>query len=94
MDHFDSKTDDSNKIIRNVIQSLSSAMVYPDCTNEDTNRKLWDQYARSWSADAPWVLRMNSDKEKNTIKVLGDEWSNESDLLFVIKEFIQVLCCV
>ena len=31
-----------------LVQQLSSALVYTDAGNAETNRRLWDRYAESW----------------------------------------------
>ena len=35
-------------MVANLVQSLGSALVYPDAGNFETNRKLWDNYAAEW----------------------------------------------
>ena len=47
-------------MVLNLIQQLGSAMVYPDCTNVETNRKLWDLYAQEWDPQVQWVQQMAS----------------------------------
>lgn len=42
-------------MVSNLVQSLGSALVYPDAGNFDTNRKLWDNYAAEWEPDARFV---------------------------------------
>ena len=32
-------------------------VVYPDCGNIETNRKLWDQYAKNWGTEVGVQLR-------------------------------------
>lgn len=39
-------------MVANLVQSLGSALVYPDAGNFDTNRKLWDNYAAEWEPSA------------------------------------------
>ena len=54
------KSKQSNQMVLNLIQQLGSAMVYPDCSNPETNRKLWDLYAKEWSPSIDWVQQMSS----------------------------------
>ena len=54
------KSKQSNQMVMNLIQQLGSAMVYPDCSNPETNRKLWDLYAKEWSPSIDWVQQMSS----------------------------------
>ena len=35
-----------------VLHNLSGALVYSEPTNVDTNKKLWNEYARTWRAEA------------------------------------------
>jgi hypothetical protein len=37
---------------REFFAALSSSVVYADASNTETNRKLWNEYAKSWSPDA------------------------------------------
>lgn len=39
---------DTPQSLINLVQSLSHVITYADSSNVDTNRKLWDNYARDW----------------------------------------------
>lgn len=52
MDAFAEKSKVGNEMVANLVQSLGSALVYPDSGNFDTNRKLWDNYAAEWEPNA------------------------------------------
>ena len=42
-------------LIEEVLSSMTEAMVYlPSSSNMDTNRKLWDNYAKNWNHDEEW----------------------------------------
>lgn len=41
-------TSSSSQSLINLVQSLSHVITYADSSNVDTNRKLWDNYARDW----------------------------------------------
>ncbi len=47
-----SAADPRNQLVLQTIRSLSAAFVYPEPTNVETNRKLWDEYAKSWDNTA------------------------------------------
>lgn len=45
----------SQVLIEEVLTNLTEAMVYlPSSSNMDTNRKLWDNYAKHWNPDEQW----------------------------------------
>lgn len=89
---------EGKEMVLKVVQSLGSALVYPDSDNIDTNRKLWDCYAREWGPDEKWVQKIACGDDKttqdiagsntNTLHCLGDEWSDTQDLEYVIDHFI------
>jgi hypothetical protein len=39
---------DGSALVAGLVQQLSSALVYTDVGNTETNRRLWDRYAESW----------------------------------------------
>merc|ERR1719262_934970 len=45
-------------MVLQMLAGLQAAAVYTDTPNHETNRKLWDAYAKSWSSDEEWVRRM------------------------------------
>eukprot|EP00743_Colponemidia_sp_Colp-15_P009231 GILK01010079.1.p1 GENE.GILK01010079.1~~GILK01010079.1.p1 ORF type:complete len:284 (-),score=41.78 GILK01010079.1:85-936(-) len=81
-------------IVKQVVRSLSSALVYPDAGNIETNRKLWDNYAKNWSPQTPWVknmvshLPLSEDEKESHLHTVGDEWSDKQSLQQVVEEFI------
>jgi len=46
-------TPDPSSSLINLVQSLSHVITYADSSNVDTNRKLWDNYARDWVCPFP-----------------------------------------
>ena len=46
------------EMVQQMVQSLSSALIYPEAGNVATNEKLWDVYASEWGKEAPWVVEM------------------------------------
>lgn len=52
LDALTEKSKAGNEMVANLVQSLGSALVYPDAGNFDTNRKLWDNYAAEWEPNA------------------------------------------
>eukprot|EP00820_Chromera_velia_P009684 Cvel_21353.t1-p1 / transcript=Cvel_21353.t1 / gene=Cvel_21353 / organism=Chromera_velia_CCMP2878 / gene_product=hypothetical protein / transcript_product=hypothetical protein / location=Cvel_scaffold1995:312-1470(-) / protein_length=75 / sequence_SO=supercontig / SO=protein_coding / is_pseudo=false len=54
------KSEDKSSAVLDLVRSLGSALVYPESTNIETNRKLWNQYAKQWDPGCSWVQRMNS----------------------------------
>ena len=42
-------------LIEDVLSTLTESMVYlPSSNNTDTNRKLWNNYAKNWNIEEPW----------------------------------------
>lgn len=56
VDTLTEKSKAGNEMVANLVQSLGSALVYPDAGNFDTNRKLWDNYAAEWEPNARCLL--------------------------------------
>lgn len=54
MEALGEKSKQGNEMVANLVQSLGSALVYPDAGNLETNRKLWDNYAAEWEPSARW----------------------------------------
>lgn len=52
------KSKAGNEMVANLVQSLGSALVYPDAGNFDTNRKLWDNYAAEWEPNARFCVSL------------------------------------
>lgn len=79
-------------LVQQLTQQLSSALVYSDATNVDTNRKLWDLYAQEWSEDADWVKRMMSHVAADGARPVhvGDEWSDTASLQAVLDDYALV----
>jgi len=73
-----------------LIQQLSPAVVYTESTNFDTNKKLWNNYAREWTENVPWVLSMKNNLPNNdqSLSLIGDEWSDTQHLEQVLQEFL------
>ena len=80
---------EKNKGVLQMLRSLNSAFVYPEAENWETNRKLWDQYAKDWGVDVPWVQKMASAVGQGHLGCLGEEWSSKDSLSHIISNFIQ-----
>lgn len=82
--------------LRAVLHNLSDAMVYSDCSNTQTNRKLWNEYAKNWKSDSDetgkshplFVEKMAQDVGREHLTFLGDEWSDEYSLQGVLSSFL------
>ena len=86
--------------LQTVLQQLSEALVYTEPSNVDTNRKLWNQYARQWTTAAaspdspprlsPWVQRMARQVGRSDadVQFIGDEWSDEASLEASLSTFL------
>jgi SAM-dependent methyltransferase len=42
----------ANQLVLRTIRELSAAFVYPEPSNVETNRKLWDEYAGAWEGNS------------------------------------------
>ena len=51
-------------------------------SNVELNATLWDNYARDWSVEKPWIKNMLKDNSRLTddasTLVLGEEWSDSA----------------
>lgn len=57
--------------------------------NVDYNRRLWDRYARRWSADRAAVEDPAVEGEsKSSLVHVGDEWGVAADVDRIVEEFI------
>ena len=75
--------------ITSLIQSLSSALVYNDPGNVETNRRLWNAYCSDWSPDKAWVQTMASHVSMGgSLEFVGDEWSTGDELRQVLDDFV------
>jgi len=78
-----------NQLVLQTIRELSTAFVYPQPTNVETNRKLWDEYAKSWKAeDEEWVQTMAGHVGRDDLVHVGDEWSDAASLKQVLEDFL------
>ena len=77
-----------NQLVLRTIRELSAAFVYPEPTNVETNRKLWDEYAGAWGKGEAWLDKMGEQVGGRNLVHIGDEWSDEPSLLQVIEEFV------
>uniref|UniRef100_A0A7S2UUH0 Methyltransferase domain-containing protein n=1 Tax=Fibrocapsa japonica TaxID=94617 RepID=A0A7S2UUH0_9STRA len=82
-----------------LINSLGSALVYPDQGNFVTNKKLWNLYAQEWSPSEDWVKDIarpnnssqdigSSSNEVDELKFVGQEWSPDTDLEEILQQFV------
>src|SRR4051794_32630333 len=46
-----SNTNNNAEILKSVLHNLSGALVYTEPTNIETNKKLWNQYAKNWNSN-------------------------------------------
>ena len=82
----------SSKIIEQVAQMLNSSLNNTTPSNVQANRGLWDSYAQSWSQESPHIKQMIGDVEKQTVNILGEEWSDDQSLNQVLQEMILPNC--
>jgi len=91
-DSSSSSSSSSPSSLIKLVQTLSSSIVYTESPNFETNKKLWDNYAREWSPEAEWVQKMVKnlpiENQEPICTILGEEWSDKSSLNQVIEEFI------
>eukprot|EP00949_MAST-11_sp_MAST-11-sp1_P001209 g1209.t1 len=73
-----------------MLRHLNTAFVYPDAENWETNRKLWDEYAKEWSQSSSWVRKMASDVGTGVedLACIGEEWSDRKSLDEVMAAFV------
>lgn len=67
-----------------LVQSMATAVSYKE-SNVEMNRKVWDRYAKDWSKDTDWVVKMaenlgNEWKGGEGLVYVGDEWSDRASL--------------
>eukprot|EP00026_Physarum_polycephalum_P015403 Phypoly_transcript_16075.p1 GENE.Phypoly_transcript_16075~~Phypoly_transcript_16075.p1 ORF type:complete len:261 (+),score=37.30 Phypoly_transcript_16075:90-872(+) len=78
-----------NKSVLELVQQLSSAVVYTDTGNFDTNKKLWNNYAQDWGKEVDWVKKMVDNlPDKRELEFVGDEWSDATSFHQVLEEFL------
>tara|TARA_B100000780_G_C21042815_1_gene418508 strand:- start:189 stop:1100 length:912 start_codon:yes stop_codon:yes gene_type:complete len=81
-----------NQLVLQTIRELSTAFVYPERTNVETNRKLWDEYAKSWDSGRKdgWSNTMANQvgSDGTDLQHVGDEWSDAASLHQVLEEFL------
>ena len=49
---------DGSNMVGDLIKALSGALVYPDLSNVEANKRLWNQYAAQWSPQSEFVTTM------------------------------------
>ncbi len=72
---------------------LNKTVTHTLPNNVELNRNLWDNYARTWDTDKPWIKQMISDvsqqaKADSSCLILGEEWSDDTSFIQVFDEFI------
>lgn len=79
-----------NQLVRQTIAQLSTAFVYAEPTNVETNRKLWDEYAKSWCKKEAWLTEMaeNVGQPIDRLVHVGDEWSDPTSLEQALAHFL------
>jgi len=48
-------------LIQQVAQMLNKTVTNTVPNNVELNRNLWDNYARTWDTDKPWIKQMIKD---------------------------------
>ena len=89
------------EMVQQMVQSLSSALIYPEAGNVATNEKLWDVYASEWGKEAPWVVEMAATNRDEAVALdaVGDEWAPRAHTERVVDEWIlsevapEARCC-
>eukprot|EP01122_Echinamoeba_exundans_P002441 TRINITY_DN12381_c0_g1_i1.p1 TRINITY_DN12381_c0_g1~~TRINITY_DN12381_c0_g1_i1.p1 ORF type:complete len:326 (+),score=47.90 TRINITY_DN12381_c0_g1_i1:133-978(+) len=91
----DSQSPASTTTLQMLVQQLSTAVTYAEPTNVDTNRKLWNNYAKDWGTDVDWVKKMTSNLQlpegttmEDQLEFLGDEWSDKQSVVTVLDDYI------
>ncbi|CAE7667003.1 unnamed protein product [Symbiodinium pilosum] len=79
-----------NPMVLELLKGLQKCAVYTDTPNHETNRKLWDAYAQSWSSNVDWVQRMSGhvSRQAEELQFLGDEWSDIESLDAVLSYWL------
>jgi len=80
-----------NPAVLQLLAGLQAAAVYTDTPNHETNRKLWDAYAKDWAPDKQWVQRMAGHLPGGgppTVSCVGEEWSDEASLDYVLQSWL------
>jgi len=79
-----------NPAVLQLLASLQAAAVYTDTPNHETNRKLWDAYAKNWSPEEAWVKRMAGHLQAPpaVVRCVGDEWADEASLHSVLEAWV------
>lgn len=73
--------------ILQLVQHLNASIVYPECSNFETNVKLWKYYAKDWKPDADYVLKIANGTQ---VEIIGDEWASAEDVEYIVERFIKV----
>lgn len=89
------------EMMQQMVQSLSSALIYPEAGNVATNEKLWDVYAAEWGTEAEWVVGMAASNRDEAVALdaVGDEWAPRAHTARVVEEWIlcevsdETRCC-
>lgn len=78
------------EMVQQMVQSLSSALIYPEAGNVATNEKLWDVYASEWGSGAEWVTSMAASNRDGAevLTNVGDEWAPRDHTRRVVDEWI------
>eukprot|EP00927_Polykrikos_kofoidii_P046582 TRINITY_DN40771_c0_g1_i1.p1 TRINITY_DN40771_c0_g1~~TRINITY_DN40771_c0_g1_i1.p1 ORF type:complete len:392 (-),score=70.17 TRINITY_DN40771_c0_g1_i1:31-1131(-) len=74
-----------------LLKGLQAAAVYTDAPNHETNRKLWDAYARGWAPNQAWVTKMAGHLPgggPEAVSCVGEEWSDEPSLHEVLEKWL------
>ena len=79
-----------NPMVLELLKGLQKCAVYTDTPNHETNRKLWDAYAQSWSSDVGWLQRMSGHvaRQADDLQFVGDEWSDKESLDAILDEWL------
>lgn len=80
----------NSKSIEKLAKILNKSLTNTMPTNIEQNATLWNNYARDWSIDKPWVQNMIKDnlQQDNDHLILGEEWSDAKSFAQVIVSII------
>ena len=83
-----SSAEKQSPMVLELLKNLQKCLVYTDVRNSETNRKLWNAYAKNWERDADWVKRMSGHvaKASDELSFVGDEWSDSGSLADVLQD--------
>lgn len=76
-----------------VLIRLDAAQTYAEPTNVETNKKLWNSYAREWAPEAEHIVKMRAQlPPDHAVTCLGDEWCPTPPPFPILPAFVLFRC--